>query len=673
MNSGLVLVLSDGRTWPINAVVQIGRERTCQIALNDAQASRLHATVWMQQGILYVRDENSMNGTYVNGARIPGGQPVMLRPGDQMHVGGTGFQVRWAAAPVAPPPVWPAAPQKKGGFAWPLILAGLGLMAALICVCAAAGWYISQSSSNSVSSVAPELASFGKLASVASKPVTATVSQSPSTVQLDEGVSIQIPAGAFAKPTQLETTHVNVALDQIAFDVKEAQFYVVSTRDEVGALGAPVVLEVAKPTSSVTVVQFDGVKWQPVKVKAGQTTRVEITHFSKGMFGFLEWWSERSEQLGQEIDTDAGGPLARERQKIENSDQWVRGFYGAGERATQSQADMCNEITSMLARYNVKPNRDFPRDSSWRNQEMARFLHAAASPSGYGGYHNDLTSGSMDEIRRRVVASSGSVSPAEFLRISIEANGGNVPLGVLAAHNYLKEITYRGRDSFDSGHGMPQELGEPASRLQSWRQDSNVTPAGFYDKMGPLYHIFAAMTAGLWLPTSYSGDTVAAGEAFLRTFRIGADRADTQKAEADQCGVQVAQWLRDRPPAEPPAAVQKPAKPTATKPGASQKYAVFLLTNVSGGSIWVGQEADIKDRKICSYPGGGLCKGDGTDAKVEYQKKSADFATYDEAVKAYCGALQSPPKSMPLTGGAKAKIYGSEYWVDTAPGCPEKK
>jgi ABC-type antimicrobial peptide transport system permease subunit len=54
----------------------------------------------------------------------------------------------------------------------------------------------------------------------------------------------------------------------------------------------------------------------------------------------------------------------------------------------------------MLARYNVKPNRDFPSDSSWRNQEMARFLHAAVTPSGYGGYHNDLTSRSMDEIRR---------------------------------------------------------------------------------------------------------------------------------------------------------------------------------------------------------------------------------------------------------------------------------
>jgi hypothetical protein len=53
------------------------------------------------------------------------------------------------------------------------------------------------------------------------------------------------------------------------------------------------------------------------------------------------------------------------------------------------------------------------------------------------------------------------------------------------------------------------------------------------------------MTGALWLPTSASGPGIAAGEAFLRTFRVGGDRPDTEKASADQCGIDAAAWLRD--------------------------------------------------------------------------------------------------------------------------------
>ncbi len=36
----------------------------------------------------------------------------------------------------------------------------------------------------------------------------------------------------------------------------------------------------------------------------------------------------------------------------------------------------------------------------------------------------------------------------------------------------------------------------------------------------------------------------------------------------------------------------------------------------------------------------------------------------------YCTSLQSEPVNWDLQWGTKAKIYGADYWIDTAPGCP---
>jgi hypothetical protein len=108
-----------------------------------------------------------------------------------------------------------------------------------------------------------------------------------------------------------------------------------------------------------------------------------------------------------------------------------------------------------------------------------------------------------------------------------------------------------------------------------------------------------------------------------------------------------------------------------TTPSTTQdKYAVFLLTNIAGGSIWVGSEQEIQTKPVCSFPGGGLCKNDGTDALVQYVKESQDFASYDDAQAAYCAAPKSNVRSLPLTGGTKANIFGGDYWIDTAPSCP---
>ena len=69
-----------------------------------------------------------------------------------------------------------------------------------------------------------------------------------------------------------------------------------------------------------------------------------------------------------------------------------------------------------------------------------------------------------------------------------------------------------------------------------------VAPAGYYDKLGPLYHLFSALTAGVWGGPHFSR-LATVGEAFLRTTGFENDHPDPEKGEADICGASVAKWI----------------------------------------------------------------------------------------------------------------------------------
>ena len=66
----------------------IGRANGCHVALpDDTFASTVHARVFARDGAVYVEDLGSTNGTFLNGMRLAA--PALLRPGDQLQVGGT--------------------------------------------------------------------------------------------------------------------------------------------------------------------------------------------------------------------------------------------------------------------------------------------------------------------------------------------------------------------------------------------------------------------------------------------------------------------------------------------------------------------------------------------------------------------------------------------------------
>jgi hypothetical protein len=102
----------------------------------------------------------------------------------------------------------------------------------------------------------------------------------------------------------------------------------------------------------------------------------------------------------------------------------------------------------------------------------------------------------------------------------------------------------------------------------------------------------------------------------------------------------------------------------------AKAYAVFLLTNVSGGSIWVGQQSQLKGKRTCDFVLGGLCADNGgADIPVAYQKETPDYPTFAQAMKAYCRALGKTWYDY-LADAKKGHVFGGDYYLANVGDCP---
>jgi predicted component of type VI protein secretion system len=86
------LKLADG-------VTSLGRHDDCIIRIKSSQVSRKHCELFEAGGKLTVRDLGSSNGTFVNGKRVLGQQP--LKVGDELTVGSVTLRVATLGQPVA--------------------------------------------------------------------------------------------------------------------------------------------------------------------------------------------------------------------------------------------------------------------------------------------------------------------------------------------------------------------------------------------------------------------------------------------------------------------------------------------------------------------------------------------------------------------------------------------
>lgn len=74
--------------------VSIGRHPHCTITFSDLLISTYHAEITQQQGQIFLSDNNSSNGTYLNGQMCRSSQPQPLNNDDQITLGSHTLHVK---------------------------------------------------------------------------------------------------------------------------------------------------------------------------------------------------------------------------------------------------------------------------------------------------------------------------------------------------------------------------------------------------------------------------------------------------------------------------------------------------------------------------------------------------------------------------------------------------
>jgi predicted component of type VI protein secretion system len=90
------LEMADGAVVPVKDGLVLGRVSACDVVIADNKASRRHARLIADAGVVEVEDMGSSNGTLLNGKTV---DRRMLRDGDRIEIGKTVIVYREGAAP----------------------------------------------------------------------------------------------------------------------------------------------------------------------------------------------------------------------------------------------------------------------------------------------------------------------------------------------------------------------------------------------------------------------------------------------------------------------------------------------------------------------------------------------------------------------------------------------
>ncbi len=78
----------------ISRMISIGRDEKNSVVINDDPlVSRRHALIENEDGVYYLMDKGSTNGTYLNNNPIPKCERVEIKSGDVIMVGKTKLEI----------------------------------------------------------------------------------------------------------------------------------------------------------------------------------------------------------------------------------------------------------------------------------------------------------------------------------------------------------------------------------------------------------------------------------------------------------------------------------------------------------------------------------------------------------------------------------------------------
>ena len=384
----------------------------------------------------------------------------------------------------------------------------------------------------------------------------ATIGPEGGTLDLGGDAIVTVPPGVFDVPTILTVERYDTLFEPEQFDVEAAGVYRVKTDHTYLALAAPVTLSLPaiKGRTLFSLRGESGWEVLDLDVVDGRVA-VPLTHFSGNwvtkIVAGAEWVSQRI-PFGQTGSTRQAAEAIHRTWIETKSEATTKQFAGVGETTKRTHDAICAEFPAMLQDQAGDFTWEIPADYPGIGPLFDFLKHGAepsTPPAGAEWFWIKVAPAmaAIDGVLARLPAER-QLSPAEFLRLATEAAGGNVPLGVLAAHNFLKDTAYRGRQQVDpafTGEGVESNVqalfGQRASKLETWRRESPWSPVGRYDKLGPLYHIFAAMAGTVFADRSGGGrgafgTAIVAGEAFLRALGWDNDIPDREKGFADECG-----------------------------------------------------------------------------------------------------------------------------------------
>jgi pSer/pThr/pTyr-binding forkhead associated (FHA) protein len=91
----LILRAENGKktgTFNLKEPLQIGRAEACHVRLDDRYSSQFHARLYPKDGVWFLEDLGSTNGTYLNRQRVQGTHE--LHTGDQIRIGRTTLELK---------------------------------------------------------------------------------------------------------------------------------------------------------------------------------------------------------------------------------------------------------------------------------------------------------------------------------------------------------------------------------------------------------------------------------------------------------------------------------------------------------------------------------------------------------------------------------------------------